>query len=73
MHKENEDGEPVTHLSTVEARSGSRSTVTRNILLVSMGLVAIAFVIALASGYFETARTGADEVNDGNGAVNEVR
>ena len=72
MHEEKENGETVTHVSTVEARSGSRSTMTRNILMISLGLVAIAFAIALASGFFQTARTGADEVNDGNVVVNEA-
>lgn len=68
MHKETEHGETVTHLSTTEARGGSRTKVTRNILVVSLILIVLAFVAALAGGFFETAQTGADEVNAPNAA-----
>jgi len=73
MHEEKDKGERVTHLSTVEARSGSRTAVTRNILVISLILVVAAFIVALGAGFFETARTGADEVNDGNSTVNATR
>jgi hypothetical protein len=67
MHEEKQDGETVTHLSTAEARSGSRTKVTRNILVV------LAFIIALASGFFETAQTGPDDINADNTARNEMQ
>jgi Flp pilus assembly protein TadB len=73
MHEEKQDGETVTHLSTAEARSGSRTKVTRNILVVSLILVVLAFIIALASGFFETAQTGADDINADNTARNEMQ
>lgn len=66
MHKEQENGEVVTHLSEVEARSGSRTRVTRNILVVSLLLVIVLFIAALGFGFFETSQTGADDVNGGN-------
>jgi len=72
MHKETDNGETVTHLSAVEARSGSRTTVTRNILLISLILVIAALIVALGTGFFRTAQTGADQVNDGNSAINAV-
>jgi hypothetical protein len=68
MRTDFEDGEKVTHLSTTEARGGSRSKVTRNVLIVSLVLVIGAFLAALAGGYLETARTGADEVDAHNAA-----
>ena len=41
MHEEKENGETVTHVSTVEARSGSRTKVTRNILVISLILIVL--------------------------------
>ena len=72
MHEEKQDGEAVTHLTTVEARSGSRTKVTRNILAVSLVLVIIAFVGTLGFGYLQTAKTGADEISADNTARNEM-
>lgn len=66
MHKENEDGEVVTHVSKVEARAGSKTPVTRNILVVSLALVVILLLIAVAFGFFETDKSGADQVNTDN-------
>lgn len=63
MHTEQDHGESVTHLSETEARSGSRTRVTRNILVVSLFLVVLLFVISVGVGFFETDRTGADGVN----------
>jgi Flp pilus assembly protein TadB len=68
MRKEEEQGEVVTHVSEVEARSGSRTRVTRNILVISLLLVVILLVAAVTMGFFETAQTGADGVNAGNSA-----
>ena len=73
MHQEKESGETVTHLSTVEARSGSRTKATRNILAISLILIAAAFIVALAFGFFQTARTGADKIDNENSNINEVR
>ncbi|MET0238305.1 MAG: hypothetical protein ABW184_00260 [Sphingobium sp.] len=72
MHKEQENGEVVTHLSEVEAKGASRTPVTRNILVISLSLVVILFVIALGFGFFETSQTGADQVNADNSAVSTM-
>lgn len=63
MHKEREDGEVVTHVSETEARSGSRTRVTRNILVISLVLVVALLAITMGFGFFETDQTGADQVN----------
>lgn len=63
MHKEREDGEIVTHVTETEARSGSRTRMTRNILVVSLLLVIAVLAIAMGFGFFETQQTGADQVN----------
>jgi hypothetical protein len=72
MHQEKEDGDTVTHLSTTEARSGSRTKVTRNILIISLVLITAAFIAALGFGYFQTAKTGADNITADNTARNET-
>ncbi len=72
MHDEKEGGETVTHISTVEARSGSRTKVTRNILVASLILILLAFSAALAFGFFQTAKTGADDISADNTARNET-
>jgi len=66
MYKNEEDGAPVTHVSTTEARGGSRTRMTRTILMISLPLVVILFAILLGVGFFNTAKTGADDVNNGN-------
>lgn len=66
MHKEREDGEVVTHVTETEARSGSRTRVTRNILVVSLVLVIAVLAITMGLGFFETGQTGADQVNGDN-------
>lgn len=63
MHKEQEDGEVVTHVTETEARSGSRTRVTRNILVVSLVLVIAVLAITMGFGFFETGQSGADQVN----------
>lgn len=63
MHKEREDGEVVTHVTETEARSGSRTRVTRNILVVSLVLVIAVLAITMGFGFFETGQSGADQVN----------
>lgn len=68
MHEERENGETVTHVSTIEARSASRTKVTRNILIISLVLIVIAFVATVGSGFFETAQTGADDMSADNTA-----
>lgn len=72
MHKDREEDGIVTHLSTTEARSGSPARMTRNILAVSLLLIMIVLALALASGFFETDRTGADDVNAGNLATSNI-
>lgn len=66
MHTEQENGGTETHVSTVEARSGSRTPVTRNILVISLVLVVGLLIIAVGFGYFKTDQTGADGVNGSN-------
>ncbi len=63
MHKEKEDGAVVTHMSATDARSGSPTRMTRNILVISLVLVAILLAIAVGFGFFETGQTGADHIN----------
>jgi flagellar basal body-associated protein FliL len=63
MHKEQEDGEVVTHVTDTEARSGSRTRVTRNILVISLVLVIAVLAITMGFGFFETGESGADQVN----------
>ncbi|HUD92229.1 hypothetical protein [Sphingobium sp.] len=67
MEKRQEDGETVVHLSKEEARSGSRTPVTRSILYVSLALTIIVLAVVLSLGYFRTDRSGADQVNADNG------
>ncbi|MES2174259.1 MAG: hypothetical protein V4523_09985 [Pseudomonadota bacterium] len=73
MYKEQQDGDVVTHVSAVEAKGGSKSRVSRNILVVSLFLVIVALVASLALGFFETDRTGADQVTADNTAQSDVR
>ncbi len=73
MHEEKERGETVTHISTLEARGGSRTKVTRNILAVSLILILLAFSAALAIGFFQTSKSGADDISADNTAKNEAR
>ena len=68
MYKDQENGEDVTHLSKVEARAGSKTSVTRNILVASLLLVVIVLLIALGMGFFEAHQSGADGVNVDNSA-----
>lgn len=68
MYNENKGGETTTHVSTTEARGGSRTRSTRNILVVSLVLIVLLLVIALTFGFFKTSQTGADDVNAGNAA-----
>lgn len=68
MYKEKNDGDVVTHMSGVEARGGSRTRVTRNILVISLFLVIVLLVAALGFGFFNTAQTGADSVTADNTA-----
>ncbi|QUT05165.1 hypothetical protein KFK14_19520 [Sphingobium phenoxybenzoativorans] len=68
MQREKSGGKTVTHLSETEARSGSRTRVTRNILIVSLSLVILLLVIAVGTGYFKTSQTGADDVTATNTA-----
>lgn len=73
MYKEEEDGKVVTHVSRQEARSGASTHVTRYVLGISLTLIVIAFAILLASGFFNTAETGADKTHPANSAEMEGR
>lgn len=73
MHEERQNGETVTHVSTTEARSASRTKVTRNILVISLALIVVAFVATVGSGYFQTAQTGADDMSADNTARNSTQ
>lgn len=68
MHSQKDHGRTVQHLSTVEARSGSRTRVTRNILAISLFLIVLLFVAALIFGFSSTRNTGADAVSADNTA-----
>jgi flagellar basal body-associated protein FliL len=68
MHTENDNGDVVTHISRTEARAGSPTRVTRNILFISLALIIILFAIALMLGFFQTGKTGADAVTADNTA-----
>jgi preprotein translocase subunit SecG len=68
MYKETENGGVVTHMSEVEAKGGSRTRVTRNILVISLTLIILLFIVALGFGFFNTAQTGADSVTADNTA-----
>ncbi|MFZ2996069.1 hypothetical protein [Sphingobium sp.] len=68
MYTEKQDGEPVTHVSEVEAKGGSRTRVTRNILVISLALIVILFIATVGFGFFKTGQTGADDVNNGTAA-----
>lgn len=69
MHKEEHGTE--THLDKIEARAGSRNKVNRNALVFGLLLVIAAFVLILAMGFFQTDRTGADDISADNVAINE--
>ena len=63
MYEKKEEGETVTHLSREEARGGSSTHVTRYVLVISLILVVIAFVAIVATGFFETDQSGADQTH----------
>lgn len=67
MDKDGPDGAP--HLSKTEARGGTRNKANRNVLVISLVLVIIAFIAVVGSGFFTTDRTGADEVNAANAST----
>jgi len=68
MHKEEEDGKVVTHMSREEVRSGASTHIVRYVLAISLILVVIAFAVVLATGFFNTSRTGADQSHMANAA-----
>ena len=71
MHND-QDGAP--HLDKVEARAGSRTKVNRNVLVISLFFAVIVMIAVVGFGFFDSDRTGADEVNADNGAVaNQVQ
>lgn len=57
------------HVNKVEARAGTRNKANRNMLVISLVLIVLAFVVVVASGFLSTDRSGADEVNADNKAV----
>ncbi len=58
--------ESAPHLDKIEARAGTRNKANRNVLVISLILIVIAFVVVVGSGFFNTDRSGADEVNADN-------
>lgn len=64
MHTEKHGTE--THLDKIEARAGSRNKTNRNALLVGLLLVVILFTAIVGFGFFQTDKTGADEVTSEN-------
>lgn len=67
MHTEKHGTE--THLNKIEARAGSPNKTNRNALAGGLLLVVIVFIAIVGFGFFETDRTGADEVTSQNAAV----
>lgn len=63
------DKDEVPHLDKVEARAGSPAKGNRNVLVISLALVVIVLIAVVGFGFFDTDRTGADQVNADNGAV----
>ncbi|KMS53215.1 hypothetical protein [Sphingobium cupriresistens] len=68
MYETGSKEESVTHVTTTEARGGSRTRATRNILTISLLLIVIILAVALGFGFFETGQSGADNVNTENAA-----
>lgn len=64
MHTEKHGTE--THLNKIEARAGSRNKTNRNALVAGLILVVILFAVIVGLGFFQTDRTGADEVTSQN-------
>lgn len=64
MHTEKHGTE--IHLNKIEARAGSRNKTNRNALVAGLLLVVAAFIAIVATGYFQTDSTGADEVTAQN-------
>ena len=69
---QNTQPDDAPHIDKVDARSGSRSKLNRNVLVVSLVLVIIVMLAVVGSGFLSTNRSGADEVNADNGAVANV-
>ncbi|MES2159244.1 MAG: hypothetical protein V4512_15705 [Pseudomonadota bacterium] len=69
MYKQDNQGEPEIHVSREEARSGSPTKVNRNILGISLPLVIVALALVIASGFWITSQSGADDVNAANSSV----
>lgn len=72
MVTDKEGPETVTHLSTTEARGGSPTRMTRNILAISLVLVAVLLALAVGFGFFQTSQTGADDVNNDSRPVSQA-
>lgn len=69
---QNTQSDDAPHINKVDARSGSRSKLNRNVLAISLTLVIIVMLVVLGTGFFSTDRSGADQVNAENGAVADV-
>lgn len=67
MNNDRSDDAP--HLDKIDARGGTRNKANRNVLVISLVLIVIAFIVVVGSGFFSTHRTGADEVNANNGTA----
>jgi preprotein translocase subunit SecG len=60
-----------TEISSTQARGASGTRVTRNILLISLGLVLIFFAIRLVVGFVQTDKSRAGRVNEDTVAHSE--
>ncbi|WP_066701324.1 hypothetical protein [Sphingobium amiense] len=69
---QNTQPDDAPHISKVDARSGSRSKLNRNVLAISLVLVILVMLVVVGSGFLSTDRSGADRVNAQNGAVANV-
>ena len=64
MHTEKHGTE--VHLDKIEARAGSRNKTNRNALVAGLVLVVLILAAVVGFGYFQTDRSGADQVTAGN-------
>lgn len=63
MPTHHEDEEATPHVSTRDARAGTRTKLNRNVLAISLPLVVILFALIVAAGFYYASETGANDVN----------
>jgi hypothetical protein len=63
MPTDPKDEQSAPHVSTTDARGGTRTKVNRNVLAISLPLVVILFALIVGAGFFYSSQSGADDVN----------